>query len=130
MSIAERDRHRQALLRLKEQMLAGGDIAIEPNRRDPAVVGGDEDEQALNEMNQSIASSRNKARSGSRAKIEAALARLEQSPDEFGLCQECEEPIEAGRLTLMPYVEYCVECQRSQDGMRRPSTRRHVTDYR
>ena len=34
----------------------------------------------------------------------------------FGLCIECEEPIPAKRLELMPYVELCVECQQATDG--------------
>ena len=79
-------------------------------------VGGDEDAQPLAEMSQTIASSRNRNRSAVLARVVAALARLDDEPDAFGLCVECEEPIAAKRLDLMPYVELCVECQQAKDG--------------
>ena len=69
-------------------------------------------------MSQSIASSRNRNRAGVLARVLAALARLDDDPDSFGNCAECEEPIAAKRLELMPYVELCVECQQAKDGPR------------
>ena len=93
-------------------------------------MGADEDEQPLAEMSQTIASSRNRNRAGELARIQAALARLDQDPDGFGLCAECEEPIAAKRLELMPYVELCVECQQAKDGPRQPVGRRHLRDYK
>lgn len=118
------------LLRQREEILSAGDVSFEPNRVDDAQVGHDEDGQPLNEMLQAISSSRNRARTGSLAQIDAALRRLRDTPDEFGLCQSCEEPIEERRLSLMPHAELCVECQSKKDGRRHPSTRRHLTDYK
>lgn len=115
---------------MKDEIVQAGAAKIEPNRRDPTVVGGDEDEQPLNEMSQAIASGRNRARAGSLSQIEAALQRLEGDPDLYGLCQECEEEIGAGRLSVVPYAELCTECQRKKDGLRQPTSRRHLTDYR
>lgn len=123
-------RIQQALEQKRQQLLDEGAIPIEPNRRDDGQVGQDEDGQPLNEMHQAISSSRNRARAGSLAQIDAALHRLRSAPDEFGLCQECEEPIEERRLEIMPHAELCVECQDKQDGPRHPTTRRHLTDYR
>jgi len=123
-------RHRKRLSDLRAEILNEGDLAIEPGRTDPAAVGTDEDEQPLAEMSQTIASSRNRARAGELSKIQAALARLENDPDSYGLCAECDEPISPKRLELMPYVDLCVECQQAKDGPKQPSGRRHLRDYK
>ena len=130
MNAAALRRHRERLLELKAEILAAGDIAPESARDDPSAVGNDEDTQPLAEMSQSIASSRNRNRSGVLARVLGALARLEEDPESFGLCSECEEPIAAKRLELMPYVELCVECQQSKDGPRQTVGRRHLRDFR
>lgn len=39
---------------------------------------------------------------------EAALRRLEEGT--FGVCLECEGPIDVERLRALPFVEYCVDC--------------------
>ncbi|HMF44755.1 MAG TPA: TraR/DksA C4-type zinc finger protein [Polyangia bacterium] len=124
------ERHRKRLLDLKAEILAAGDVEIEPGRHDASAVGSDEDEQPLAEMSQAIASSRNRNRSGVLARVVAALARLEADPEAFGLCIECEEPISDKRLELMPYVELCVDCQQAQDGKRPTGSRKHLRDFR
>ena len=130
MEPAALKRYRQKLLDLKAEIVAGGDIEIEPGRKDPAAVGSDEDEQPLNEMSQAIASSRNRNRSHVLERVVAALTRLDGDPEMFGLCTECEEPISGKRLDLMPYVELCVECQQAKDGDRSKGSRRHLRDFR
>ncbi len=45
--------------------------------------------------------------------IDAALARLDTG--EFGLCGDCEEPIPAKRLKIVPWAAYCVPCQSRTD---------------
>jgi DnaK suppressor protein len=130
MHAAALQRHRDKLLALRAEILAAGDIAPESARDDPAAVGNDEDTQPLAEMSQSIASSRNRNRSGVLARVQAALARIEHDPASFGLCAECDEAIAPKRLELLPYVELCVECQQLQDGPRRTGGRRHLRDFR
>jgi DnaK suppressor protein len=130
MDEKERARYQQKLLALKAEIMSEGDLEVEPVRKDPTEVGGDEDEQPLAEMSQIIASKRNRARTEVLGKVLAALGRLEKTPEEFGLCGECGEEI-GKRLEAMPYVELCVECQQEKDGgPRRGGRRRHVTDYR
>jgi DnaK suppressor protein len=129
MTPAALARHRKRLLEMKAEILAEGDLDIEPGR-DATAVGSDEDAQPLAEMSQTIASSRNRNRSGVLARIGAALARLESDPDAFGLCVECEEAIPPKRLDLMPYVELCVDCQQAKDGGRPAGGRRHLRDFR
>lgn len=128
VNASARETFRQRLLAIKAEILAAGDITPESARQDPTAVGNDEDAQPLAEMSQSIASTRNRNRTGVLARVVAALARLDEGSDMFGLCVECEEPIAPKRLELMPYVELCVECQRGQDN-HRPKGRRHLTDF-
>ena len=128
--MADCERYRKRLLELKAEILAGGDIELEPGRQDATAVGSDEDAQPLTEMSQAIASSRNRNRSGVLARVVAALARIEADPEMFGLCTECEEPIPDKRLDLMPYVELCVECQQASDGPRKAGSRKHLRDFR
>jgi DnaK suppressor protein len=123
-------RHRKQLLDLKAEILAEGDLDIEPGRQDDTAVGSDDDAQPLAEMAQTIASSRNRNRSGVLARVVAALARMDADPETFGLCVECEEPIPGKRLELMPYVELCVDCQQANDGPRAKGARRHLRDFR
>jgi DnaK suppressor protein len=129
MDDRERARFREKLLALKAEILAEGDVALEPTRKDEARVGGDEDEQPLAEMSQVIASKRNRARTDRLALVVAALARLEQEPDEFGLCADCGEPI-GRRLEALPFVELCLECQQDRDPNVKLGRRRHLTDFR
>ncbi|HVZ75065.1 MAG TPA: TraR/DksA C4-type zinc finger protein [Polyangia bacterium] len=129
MTTAERARHRKRLLEIKDALLQGGDIEIEPGRSDDTAVGTDEDAQPLTEMSQAIASNRNRERATILRLTTAALARLDGEPEMYGLCTECEEDIPAKRLTLMPYVELCVECQAAKDG-KRGGTRKSLRDFR
>jgi len=39
-----------------------------------------------------------------------AMKRLELVPDEFGYCENCDEPIPFGRLMLRPMARSCVPC--------------------
>ncbi len=41
--------------------------------------------------------------------IDAALERLKRG--EYGICEECDEPISAKRLTAVPWTRYCLHCQ-------------------
>ncbi|HEV3031244.1 MAG TPA: TraR/DksA C4-type zinc finger protein [Polyangia bacterium] len=129
MTPGERARCRRMLLELRAELLREGDIAIEPGRVDAAAVGTDDDAQPLTEMSQTIASSRNRSRTVVTRLVAAALRRLEDEPDTFGLCVECDEPISAKRLELLPYAELCVECQQTRDAPR-GGPRKSVTDYR
>jgi DnaK suppressor protein len=124
------DDHRKRLLSLKVDLLAEGDEPIEPAGNDAGTGKPDEDAQPLAEMNQVIASSRNRARADILARVVAALARLEKDPDSFGQCVECGDEIAARRLALMPYAELCVECQGARDRPQAPAGRRHLRDFK
>jgi DnaK suppressor protein len=123
------ERLRKRLLELRTEILDDGDVPIEPARTDPTAVGGEDEAQALAEMNQVIASKRNRERTTALARVQAALKRLDEAPGDFGLCVECGDPI-GKRLEVMPYVELCVECQHARDGSPKGPGRRHLRDFR
>src|SRR5512142_910450 len=111
MTPAQLKKHQQLLTDLRASLLSKGPAKIEPNRTDETKVGGDEDEQPLNEMLQAIASERNRASGDVLGRAQRALEKLDRAPDEAGACQECGEDIPWGRLKAMPYAELCVGCQ-------------------
>jgi DnaK suppressor protein len=45
--------------------------------------------------------------------VEDALERIEEG--EFGVCDECGEPIQKKRLEAVPWARYCLACQEAVD---------------
>lgn len=56
----------------------------------------------------------NEAR-GEMIKISAALERMDEG--NYGLCTECGDPIDVGRVRAYPYAIECIDC--AKDGERR-----------
>ena len=118
------------LRKLRDEVVQQGPQKIEPNRKDASTIGvSDEDEQALSEMMQTLASQQNRRQSELLIQIDCALARLDREPEMVGLCEECEEEIDERRLTLRPYVTLCAECQANHDPKRNQG-RKGLTDFR
>ena len=118
-------------MKLRDGLVSGAhDAVVEPNRTDTSRAGDDEDEQPLNEMMQSIASGRNRHAAAQKRRVEHALGKLRATPEDFGLCEDCGDPIAPKRLTAMPFAEFCITCQSEHDADRGPTTRRKLTDYR
>jgi DnaK suppressor protein len=126
---AQREEIRNLLLAQHAELTGKVPLKIEPNRTDDARIGGDEDEQPLNEMMQAIASSRNRNTGGVLARVVKALGKLRNDPDSFGECEECGDELPYGRLKAVPYVEFCVDCQGKKDAPKGGPTRRKLTDY-
>lgn len=121
---------RALLLERRAQLIAEGHVPIEPTQRDE-LTKPDEDEAPLTEMSQVIASNRNRARTASLQAIDEALRRMTEEPEEFGLCESCDEAIPERRLLLMPQATLCAACQAEQEAAgKQGQTRRHLTDYR
>ena len=129
MTDAQREELRELLLGLHGELTGKTPLKIEPNRTDDARVGGDEDEQPLNEMMQAIASSRNRNMDGVLKRVLKALGKLRNDPDSYGECEDCGDELPYGRLKAMPYVEFCVECQGKKDKPKGGPTRKKLTDY-
>ena len=58
--------------------------------------------------------------------VQRALELLEQG--DYGLCQECDEPIPRGRLLLAPDALRCVDCQTDQEDSSPKSARPGLLD--
>ena len=130
MTPKQRQRHALALEKLRAELVRSGPAKIEPNRTDPASAGvADEDAQALSEMLQVLASSRNRGRAELLAKIGRALRKLADAPEDFGLCEDCEEEIAPRRLALVPYAAFCPACQAKRDPAR-GGVRKKLTDFK
>jgi DnaK suppressor protein len=54
---------------------------------------------------------------------------MDAAPDEFGICEECDEDIPIRRLELMPHATLCADCQANRDPAR-GGTRRSLTDFK
>ena len=120
---------RQMLTRRRDELRREGDVEIEPIKDDPTKKI-DEDAAPLAEMAQVIASNRNRTRARQLAQIDEALTRLGEEPEEFGLCESCDDPIPMRRLELMPWARLCAACQQEQESDAAPGSRKHLTDYR
>ena len=129
MTPKQREKLAGRLKALRDAIRDAGPAKLEPTRTDATQVGvADEDAQALAEMMQILASTRNKAASATMGKIVAALRRLDEDPDGFGECEECGEAIASARLELMPYATLCTGCQAEKDP-RRGRARKSLTDF-
>ena len=120
---------RAALQNRRRELQAEGDIAIEPVK-DDNTKKVDEDAAPLAEMNQVIASNRNRVRAEELARITEAMERMREDPEDFGICEQCDEPIPFRRLELMPWVTLCAACQQTREEGVRGGARRHLTDYK
>ena len=130
MNAKQRGRIQRALEGLRAAATQAGPVRIEPNRTDPATAGvADEDAQALSEMLQVLASQRNRGQADLVARIDRAHAKLRSAPEDFGLCEDCEEEIDPRRLAVMPYATRCPACQARAEP-RLGQGRRKLTDYR
>lgn len=130
MTPKQRQAHRRTLERLRAEALRAGPARIEPNRKDPATTGvADEDAQALSEMMQVLASKRNEGQAALVRQIDWALAKLVDAPEDFGLCEECDEEIAPKRLALVPWATLCVPCQAKRDP-KLGASRKKLTDFK
>lgn len=115
---------------LRNEILDLGKVSVNPDKIDLPNEHLDEDTQPLSEMTQVIASKRNSGRAVSLGKIEEALKKIENSPHDFGICQDCDEPIASKRLEIMPYAELCAACQQERDNQSKPTGRKHLLDFK
>ena len=127
MNAKQRKTIAKALSDLEKDLEAKTALKIEPNVDDEDRA--DEDEQPLNEMNQVIASNRNRADIILLNKVRAAQRRMRLDPDDFGNCTDCGDEIPLARFKAMPWVDMCVDCQSKKDKQKVTVTRRSLTDF-
>lgn len=127
MDAQTREAYRAQLIALRDALVAAGDQKL-PTLSDGVHERVDDDAAPLNAMHQAIASNRNALRTKELKEIREALEKIELYPDEYGLCEECEEAISKGRLKLKPAGKLCVKCQEKTEGGR-GHRRKSLTDF-
>jgi DnaK suppressor protein len=124
-------RLRKLLNQRRDALVREGDLAFETEAgSDDTARKPDEDAAPLAEMNQVIASKRNLRRAQELEQIAAALAHLDDDPDDIGCCADCGDDIPTRRLELMPWARLCISCQEARERDAAPTGgRKHITDY-
>ena len=54
--------------------------------------------------------------------IDQALRRLYETPERYGVCEECGSEIGYARLEALPHARLCIRCKESEEGAASPST--------
>lgn len=93
---------------LKQAKISWRERSQGPGKENPA----DEVDGALNETSTHNHYSLMEKKTRELRKIEDLLHRM-RNDEEFGLCEECGEPIPIKRLMILPDATYCVPCQRN-----------------
>ncbi len=131
MNEKQLDAFKARLLEHQATLRAEGDVALVPeNSASDTARRVDEDAAPLAEMNQVIASRRNRERTERLEAIAEALDKIAEDPEDFGMCEDCSEPIGRKRLELMPWATLCIRCQELQENRDAGGRRRHLTDYK
>ena len=115
MAAIDTDAYRKRLLERREALQGvegSGDDASKTVELDQTRFGRLSRMDALQQ--QAMAKATRRRRAEEIKRIGAALARIEA--DEFGLCVECGEPIQPGRLDHDPAVALCIDCAEDAEG--------------
>jgi len=100
---------RERLLQRKAETLANLGVKFDTLARLGAMA--DED-QAVISHEEFVSLRLNRLEWTNLRRINTALARLESG--DYGICQECGEPVSPRRLEVIPWAEFCVSCQERQ----------------
>ncbi|MBI4965864.1 MAG: TraR/DksA family transcriptional regulator [Desulfomonile tiedjei] len=96
-----------------KQVLLDQIASLKLERNIDAIEKGDEIDLATGEISRELAAKISMRQHRQLKEIEDALERLKLG--EYGLCEECGEPIPEARLRLFPAARLCVRCQEELD---------------
>lgn len=82
----------------------------------------DEEEQSVADFVQDVDFALMEMKSATLAKIDEALVRLQHG--NYGVCEECGEPLSEARLRAIPFAILCRECQEDVEGREREQRQR------
>lgn len=88
-------------------------VSIKVGRSIDAIEKGDEIDLATGEISRELDAKISMRQHKQLKEIEDALERLKHG--EYGVCEECGEPIPEQRLRLFPAARLCVRCQEEAD---------------
>lgn len=75
----------------------------------------DDGDWSVIDLSEDISLRQLSAHRGTLLKIDAALRKLDEGT--YGICEDCGEVINEGRLKVLPFAIYCVECQEKLEQM-------------
>lgn len=104
---------RQVLVKRRDalRMALAGDLSLLKEIR--GQPPGDAVDSALNSIQDEISSQLAEVESHELGRVEYALERMREG--QFGICEGCGTNIPMGRLNALPYVTYCIMCQREAE---------------
>jgi len=106
-------RFRRLLLEEKERLLNNSKNALQNELALSPDDLPDETDLAASEINQNLVFKLRDRERQLLAKIDEALDRMDEGT--FGMCEDCEEPIEPRRLEARPVSTQCVACKEKQE---------------
>ncbi len=106
-------RYKKLLLEEKQRLLNNSRQAIQHELMLSPDDLPDETDLAANEIQQNLIFKLRDRERQMLAKVTEALIRIEDGT--FGLCQDCEEPIEVRRLEARPVSTLCLSCKERQE---------------
>ena len=112
---------RETLSRMRERIFAG---ALEKPIPGPLTIpedSGDEADQAWEECSRDLSLLLTARAKQKLQALEEAIEKVENGT--YGICEECDEPIGAGRLKAMPLAKLCVACQSIMEKESKPPFR-------
>lgn len=110
-----RDRERQLLEMLEDRRRELSDKlrSIRETLPDEVREVKDAEEQSMVDIVQEVDFALMQMKSDTLAKIDDAIARVNQGS--YGICFECESEIASARLKAVPFADLCLECQERQE---------------
>ena len=122
MTKKELDKYKQLLLKKREEIVSDvNHITEDTRRRSQKEASGDLSGYSLHmadmasdnfdrEFSLNVASGERRTLFA----IDEALKRIDEKT--FGKCLSCGKQITKRRLTAIPYAQYCIKCQQTQEG--------------
>lgn len=113
MRAKELERFKKLLLAQKAELLNNSKRLIKEEAQHSPDDLADENDLAVSEITQNVALRLRDRERMLLQKVEGALSRIETGG--YGVCEECEEPIEPKRLEARPMATLCIACKEEQE---------------
>jgi len=104
-----RDQFRELLLETRKRLSGDYEKAKEASSEEFGMEMPDVNDEATRTISRRIIMSIGDKSLETLQQIEDALERMDRG--EYGVCEECGANIPVGRLELLPYTAFCVQCQ-------------------
>jgi DnaK suppressor protein len=116
MRVSELQFFKEILLTQKSEILNKSD-SFKTAASVESTAQGDEGDLAVSELNLSLSLRLRERQTQLLQKIDRALGKFEEGS--FGLCEQCEEPLQMARLKARPVATLCIACKEEQESKER-----------